>query len=380
VSRTFVSLVAATMQQAGNLLFRERCALPTACDATRPYRYLLSLRLEGRCRIGAISTIMKRFGVAPSSAGAISQTLQAIGDLLPNTLSTQANEIHLVVFLRDELFAHGHPILVTVEPHSSALLRVELVETRQWEQWKQPWDCLEENGDHALYLVSAEGRALSKAQKEALKDIVRHPDTYHASAHRLGQDVTRLEAAAYTAIAQEYEAEQNLTRASTTATRTQCRMEPTKARTRAADKIARAATDPSLYPCLLEELRLCNEAGPLRNRHPAAGKMEAALDLLDTLGVTAIRKAVKTIRRLLPEVRTYFEVADSVVATLHELPYDPERLRTLCLAGQWHNALVNAKTAPARQDCAAQETFALEVAAAELGTDAEALKTTVSQQ
>jgi hypothetical protein len=323
---------------------------------------------------------MKRFGVAPSSAGAISQTLQAIGDLLPNTLSTQANEIHLVVFLSDELFAHGHPILVTVEPHSSALLRVELVETRQWEQWKQHWDCLEENGYHALYLVSDEGRALSKAQKEALKDIVRQPDTYHAIAHRLGQYVTRLEAAAYTAIAQEYEAAQNITRASTTATRKQCRTEHTKARTRAADKIARADTYTYLYQCLLEELRLFNEAGQLRNRRTAEGNMEAALDLLDTLGVTAIRKAVKTIRRLLPELLTYFEVADTVVATLHELPYAPERLRTLCLAWQWHKALVKAKTAPARQYCAAQETFYLEVAADELGTDAEALKATVYQQ
>jgi hypothetical protein len=63
---------------------------------------------------------------------------------------------------------------------------VELVETRPWEQWKPHWDCLEENGDHALYLVSDEGRALSKAQKEALKDSVRQPDTSHAIAHRLG--------------------------------------------------------------------------------------------------------------------------------------------------------------------------------------------------
>jgi hypothetical protein len=189
--------------------------------------------------------------------------------------------------------------------------------------------------------------------------------------------VTRLAAAADTAIAQEYAAEQNITRASTTATRKQCRMEHTKARTRAADQIARADSATDLYQCFLEELRLFHEAGPLRHRRTAEGKMEAALALLDTLGVTAIRKAVKTIRRLLPELLTYFEVADTVVATLHALPDDPERLRTLGLAWQWHKALVNAKTAPARQDCAAQEPFSLEVAAEELGTDAEALNATV---
>jgi hypothetical protein len=176
ISRTFVYLLAANLQGAGNLLFPDPCALPPPGDARMPYRYMLSLRLEGRWRIEAISPIMTRFGVSPSSTGAISQTLQAIGQLLPNPLSTQANEIRLVVFLSDELFAHRHPILVTVEPQSSALLRVELVETRQWQQWQQHWECLQDNGYHALYLVSDEGQALSKAQKETLKDIVRQPD------------------------------------------------------------------------------------------------------------------------------------------------------------------------------------------------------------
>jgi hypothetical protein len=380
VSRTFVYMLAASLQEAGNLLFREPGALPPTCDERMPYRYMLSLRLEGRCSIGAISTIMTRFGVEPSSTGTISQTLQTIGHLLPNTLCTQANEIRLVVFLSDELFAHGHPILVTVEPQSSVLLRVELVATRQWQQWKQHWECLEENGYHALYLVSDEGRALSKAQKETLKDIVRQPDTYHAIAHRLGHYVARLEAAAYTAIAQEDEARQKIARARTAATRKQGRTAYTKARTRAEDKIARADAYRYLYQCLIEELRLFDETGQLRKRRTAEGNMQAALDLIDTLGVTSISKAVKTIRRLLPELLNYFEVANTVVASLHKLPCESETLRTLCLAWQWHKAMVKAKTTPARQYCATQETFYLELAGDDLDADDDDLQTTVYQQ
>ncbi|MCP4403369.1 MAG: hypothetical protein GY801_39435 [bacterium] len=74
--------------------------------------------MEGRCRIGAISTIMSRFDIRWASTGKISQTLHDIGGLLPKTLSTQDGTIQLVVFLSDELFAKARPILVTVEPQS----------------------------------------------------------------------------------------------------------------------------------------------------------------------------------------------------------------------------------------------------------------------
>ncbi len=78
------------------------------------------------------------------------------------------------------------PILVTVDPQSSALLRLELPETRRWEDWKQLWECLEDNGYHAIYLVCDGSQAITKAQKKTLVDSVRQPDTSHAIAHRFG--------------------------------------------------------------------------------------------------------------------------------------------------------------------------------------------------
>lgn len=380
VSRTFIYMLAANIQQRGNILFCEPYAFPPKRDEKMAYYSMLSLRLEGRCSIAAISTIMSRFGVSPSSTGTISQTLQSIGHLLPNTLCTQAKEIRLVVFLSDELFAHGHPILVTVEPQSSALLRVELVQTRQWEQWKQHWECLETNGYYALYLVSDEGQALSKAQKETLKNIVRQPDTYHAIAHRLGRYVLRLEAAAYTAISQEYEAERKIKRAATAATRKQGRTAYTRTKIRTENKIARADNYRYLYHCLLDELRLFDETGQLRNRRKAEGNMHAALALLESLGMSSINKVVKTINLLLPELLNYFDVANTVMANLQELPCDPETLKMLCLAWQWHKALIKAKTPPARHYCADQEAFYLELADDDPNTPAETMKTRVYQQ
>lgn len=370
ISRTFVYMLAVTLEQTSQIVFGEQLSPAAAVAVVKeeqfPYRYMLSLRLEGHCSIGAISTIMKRFDVENSSAGKISQTLHDIGALLPNTLSTHDGEIQLVVFLSDELFAKGRPILVTVEPQSSALLCVELSDTRQWEDWKQHWECLEDNGYHAIYLVSDGGQALSKAQKETLKEIFRQPDTYHAVAHRLGGYVKRLEREANTAIDREDSWQRKLRLASTATERKTCRQKCTKAQKKAAKKIDRYEDYAYLYRCLVEELRLFDETGQLRNRQESEGNMAAALELLDSLGVGYISDAVQKVRRVLPDLLTYFEVAQSVVAQLDALPLEQETLRTLCVAWQWRKNQIKAKTSKARQYCAASEQFYLEVAADDL--------------
>lgn len=374
ISRTFVYMLAASLEQTTQIVFGEPRCPAVVNDKQYAYRYMLSLRLEGRCSIGAISTIMKRFDVKYSSTGKVSHMLHEIGALLPKTLCTHDGEIQLVVFLSDELFAKGCPILVTVEPQSSALLCVELSETRQWEDWKQHWECLEGNGYQAIYLVCDGGQALRKAQKETLKDIFRQPDTYHAIAHVLGGYVTRLERYAYTAIMQEYAAEKKIKMASTKTTRQTCRAGSTKAQNRAAKKIDLYEDYAYLYRCLIEELRLFDDTGQLRNRQDAEGNMETALELLDTLGVGYISDAVQKVRRTLPEVLRYFDVAVSVVAQLEGLPIDQGTLQSLCLAHQWQKGLNKAKTTKARQYCAAQEHLYLDVAAESLHEDYDDLK------
>ena len=74
---------------------------------------------------------------------------------------------------------------MTVDPISSAILRIELADSRKVEDWKKHWECIQNSGYIATYLVTDEGKGLCAAQKEALADIIRQPDTYHAIAHRL---------------------------------------------------------------------------------------------------------------------------------------------------------------------------------------------------
>lgn len=203
ISRMFVYMLANTLQEKSSYIFGETVSQPVvSCDL--PYRYILSLRLEGRCSIEAIATIMKRFDVPNGSVGSISQLLKRFGSILPNTLVTANDEIRLVVFLSDEVFAQNRPILVTVDPISSAILKIELADSRKVDDWKNHWECIQKNGHIATYLVTDEGRGLCGAHKQALADIIRQPDTYHAIAHRLGVWSNILERVAFKTIEKEY--------------------------------------------------------------------------------------------------------------------------------------------------------------------------------
>ncbi len=215
ISRTFVYMLASFLTTASVIIFSATPAIAPVNSYWLPFVYMLTLRMEGRCSIEAISSVMKRFDISFSSVGSVSQYLNYFGSLVPNTLSAKADETKLVVFLCDEIFSKNVPILVTVDPISSAILKIELADSRKAEDWKTHWECLEDNGIYAIYLVTDEGQGLKKAHKEALADIVRQPDTYHAIAHVMGKLVKQLEDAAYSAIRKEQEREDKLDSART---------------------------------------------------------------------------------------------------------------------------------------------------------------------
>lgn len=191
IPRTFVYMLGSTLKESAHFLFG--ISEPPLYLSIRELsiQAMLSFRLERRSSIGAISTILKRFKFDLSSTGSISQLLSRIGAVLPNTVSTKETSLQYVVFLSDEIFSKSTPILITVEPSSSAILKIELSETRKGEDWQKHFECLQNNGFEAIYLVSDEGQGLCAGHAEALSDVVRQSDTYHAIAHQLGSWVDR---------------------------------------------------------------------------------------------------------------------------------------------------------------------------------------------
>ncbi len=125
ISRTFVYMLASFSATASAMIFSATPAITPVTHHWQPFAYMLALRMEGRCGIEAISALMKRFDLSFSSVGAVSKYLNYFGALLSNTLSAEADEIKLVVFLSDEIFSKNVPILVTADPISSVILRIE---------------------------------------------------------------------------------------------------------------------------------------------------------------------------------------------------------------------------------------------------------------
>ena len=96
--------------------------------------FILLLRLEGKCSIPSLSSILKYFQYQPNSVGYLSECFHNYGCALPSTLS--AAEHNVVFYLSDEIFARHQPILVTIEAQSTAMLKMQLASDRSAETWK----------------------------------------------------------------------------------------------------------------------------------------------------------------------------------------------------------------------------------------------------
>ena len=362
ISRTFVYMLENTLRETSSIIFGANNSTTTLIDKKISFNHMLSLRMEGRCSIDAVSTIMKRFDIKTSSTGSISQYLTSFGSIAPNTMPKNNDKDQVIIFLSDEIFSKKTPILVTVDPISSAILKIELSDTRKAEDWKNHWKCLEDNGYYAAYLVSDEGKGLCTAHKEALSNVFRQPDTYHAIAHQLGQWVNKFETAAYKAIEKEDRCYQNLDSARTDRVIDKRIDKYEEAKQISDDKIEFYETFKFLYISTIENLRVFNSKGRMRDRKDAEGNIKTGLDLIESLGKPGLSNAVKKIRRTLPDLLNYFEEAKSVVAELEQLPVDQEALRALCLAWQWKKATIKAKKANRSKYCSSNEQFCLEFA------------------
>jgi hypothetical protein len=363
ISRPFVYSLADTLKEAGRFLFGEAAEfVPTSSPREQSLQMMLSLRLEGRSSIGAISTIMNRFDYELSSTGSISQTLSRIGGLLPTTLSTEKGIIQYLVFASDEIFSKTTPILVTVDPCSSVILRIELADSRKAEDWKRHFECLYDNGVVAIYLVCDEGQGIRAGHAEVMSDVVRQSDTYHAIAHQLGNWADRLEKAAYKAIDVEHECERKLDSAKSDRVQEK-RWANCEKSAEAAQKAVSLYEDFNyLYGCVLSELNVFDSNGNLRNRQQAEEGIKVGLALIEELNHNEITQAVNKVKRTLPDLFHYFDVAKKVLNECKELPIDEESLKAYCIAWQWGKAVRKAKKVRAKKKAQDREQFCLEIA------------------
>lgn len=342
ISRTFVYMLIHDLEHAIPHIFGEQTVCEKIIDKRDCYEYILSLRLEGKCGIEAISTIMNRFGYPNNSVGFISQALNDIGSLLDNTLNRQQT-IQLVIYASDEIFSQTKPILITVDPVSSAILRIQLSDTRNAIEWKQHWECLFENGYYAIYLVSDEGTAMKSAKNEALDDVIHQPDTFHAVSHQLGLWVNRLQQSAYKAIQKAYDCYDKLDSAVSDNVINKRIDAYEQAEKTATQKIKLYDEFHEYYLFLIDQLRVFDNDGNLRDRTEAEANIKLALDLIMTLENNNINKTIKKITKLLPDLLAYFNRAATIVNELKHIGISEEVLKNFCLAWQYQKHKIKAK-------------------------------------
>jgi len=361
VSRPFIySLLNTFKKELSHLLFPKKT--PNLISREVVEARILAYRFEGRSSIDAISTLLKRDGMPFSAHGLVSEFLTHVGKLLPNSVENENGAVSFVVFANDEVFAKSRPILITVDPVSSAILRIELTDQRTADKWSNHYHCLLNNGFTPEFSTSDAGVAICAANKETLKDLPWQLDTFHSVAHRLGLWDRKLEKAISTAILYATDRANTLDSAKSDAVIDK----RLKSCLNADDAIKEAYELHDdfhyLYCEIIHQLNSFNSRGELRKRENAEETIEVALDLMESLDYDAIKKDIASVRNALPDFLTYFAMAEKAVENCQNLSDNKDALRALYLAWQWDKAVIKSKDIPRKHKAIEQRDLHLELA------------------
>ena len=294
--------------------------------------FILLLRLEGKCSIPSLSSILKYFQYQPNSVGYLSECFQHYGAALPSTLAMAERTV--VFYLSDELFARHQPILVTIEAQSTAILKIQLASDRSAETWKAHFDDLGEHRFHSIGMASDRGLGLMVGYHAACPDARWVCDRFHEF-QDLFDRRRQLERKAYAAIAKEDEAAHTFHNAKSEANLGKRLQHYERAHHACEHAMARYDQLDLLLRLLRDALHLCSPWGRLRTVASVRSELTLLLDLIAEIDDAVLPKLLHTLRAHLDDILVPFEQAESLhIALLDLVPQ--QILDALVLA--WHHA------------------------------------------
>ena len=300
-------------------------------------RHILLLRLEGHCSLERISQIIKQLGFPFSSVGYISQRLTAYACALPKE---KLSGVQMIFLLCDEIFTRGRPILITVDPHSLAIIKIELVKKRNAESWKKHWEELVEAGliTHPI-VVSDQGSGLVKGCE--LMGLTHHPDLFHLlrGLARLG---TRLYRKAIAAIKLEYARAAVIESSKTEGTFNKRLQMYETAKVEADKAISRYDDFCYLWKELRVALELFDKEGRIIEISFRKAQIKAVLDLMGELGDEKLNQELKSFSAGLEDYWGYYQRAAAVYGQLLER-YPHEVVQMLAVGWQFKRQATNSK-------------------------------------
>lgn len=308
---------------------------------------ILHYRLEGKSSIESISNMFQYKDIYPSSVGYISQCLAYYGKKLPNTINVNSSEKVLLIWLNDEIYAHEIPILVTIEPKSIAMLRIELAENRDSSTWSNHFNHLTEHNIHPILMSSDRGQGITKASKETFENVPFQPDTFH-DMQNIGKVIISLENSAYKAIAYEYKRESVISSAVSPKVILERRFAYNEAKEQAHEAIELYDQAHYLFCEITEILEFIDKNGRFRSYEKARQDILAAIELLKSLDHLRLFEVVETFEANLDELLLYMHTAEEIYLHLSEKITNQELLQALCLAWRCDHKLYHNPTSAQR--------------------------------
>ena len=286
-------------------------------------RLMLKLRLEGRCSLSAISSMLEELNMPYCSTGYISQHLRQTGEQLPNIVEWQGS----VVFASDEIFYLGRrPILITVEVCSGAILQMEMLPSLTKEAWEMHWKRLREKGILPLKSISDEGWVMAAAREQLQEPW--QPDTFHAVSYRLGEFARRLERQVEKAFEYACQRQSRSQNAKSPKVRQSTEQQAQQAQQAFEQAYAQLQDFRFLYHCILKQNdAFLPQLGAVRNRCEAEAEVSLAIECLRSLNIAGLDKALDEVQNILPQLYQFLDSAAQATAELqaqlgeHLLPF-----------------------------------------------------------
>jgi hypothetical protein len=373
ISRTLLYqlLLAATVQL--DVLFSDQHRMPSPAASLEPLALLL--RLEGNCSIASISAIFKRLGYQPNSVGHLSTYFHSCGQGLPSTLSMTSTTV--VFYLGDEIFALHTPILVTIEPHSTAILRIELAADRSASTWKAHFDTLQAHHFSSIGLASDRGVGLVAGYRAAHPEALWVSDQFHEF-HDLFNLRSQWERKAYGAIAKEDAAARKFHHAKSESNLNKRLLQYEQAQQACEQAMARYDQLETLLQLLQEALQLCTSQGKLRTKAGVSSELTSLFHLLKELDEATLDKILQPLQAHLDDIIVPYQQAEMMYAQL--LAQVPQHILEALILAWHHHHLSHQSQGQQKHDHHCESQQWLDVADGLLEQDLEPIQTWVFDQ
>jgi hypothetical protein len=292
---------------------------------------LLLLRLEGKCSLLSIASIVKALEYHPNSVGYLSQFFHSAGQALPSTLLMPSQT--WVFYLSDEIFALHAPILVTIDAASTAILNIELASERSADTWRAHFEALEAHHFFSLGMASDRGLGLVAGYRAACDMALWVADYFHEF-RDLFEVLHQVERKAYAAIDKEDEAAHKFARAKSESTLVKRLQQYETAHHTCEQAMALYDQLALLLHLLREALHICSPHGRLRTPEDVRTELTLLFYMIAELDYAAITNTLKPLQQHIDDIVVPFKHAETIDAELRAVvPHDV--LDFLVLA--WHH-------------------------------------------